>query len=122
MGRASTGFNLQDKDRLRKRGEFLDAYAKGKKIQGVHLVFYMVPNDLSHYRLGVTVSRKIGIAVVRNRLKRRLREIFRINREAISPHCNVVVNAKRSAAQTPYRELQEDFLQAAKRWKQGTAQ
>ncbi len=117
MERVSSGFNLQGKDRLRKRGEFLDAYARGKKIQGAHLVFYMAPNNLPHHRFGVTVSRKIGIAVVRNRLKRRLREIFRINREAISPHCNVVVNAKRSAAKAPYKELQEDFLQAAKQWK-----
>ena len=117
----SSRLKLHSKERLRKRGEFLDAYETGTKVQGAHLVFYMAPNNLSHHRLGVTVSRKIGGAVVRNLLKRRLREIFRTNRRAISPRCNVVVNAKRSAAQAPYEELREDFLRAAKRWKRDAA-
>ena len=113
--------NLHGKERLRKRGEFLDAYERGNKVQGAHLVFYMAPNNLPHHQLGLTVSRKIGSAVVRNLVKRRLREIFRTNWKAICPCCNVVVNAKRSAAQAPYGELQEDFLRAAKRWKRGAA-
>ncbi len=121
MELVSSRLKLHSKERVRKRGEFLDAYEMWTKVQGAHLVFYVAPNNLSHHRLGVTVSRKIGGAVVRNLLKRRLREIFRTNKGAISPRCNVVVNAKRSAAQTPYEELREDFLRAVKRWKRDTA-
>ncbi len=121
MELVSSRLKLHSKERLRKRGEFLDAYEIWTKVQGAHLVFYVAPNNLSHHRLGVTVSRKIGGAVVRNLLKRRLREIFRTNKGAIFPRCNVVVNAKRSAAQIPYEELREDFLRAVKRWKRDTA-
>lgn len=111
---------LSRRNRLRKREDFLEAYAVGEKIQGFHLVFYVLPNNLPCHQLGLTVSRKIGSAVVRNRVKRKLREIFRTNSEVIVEKCNIVMNAKRSAAKASYAELEDDFLRAAKRW-QGMA-
>jgi len=104
------------KERLRKRGEFLDLYERGDKIQSTYFVLYMLENGRSCHRLGITVSRKIGIAVVRNRIKRRLREIFRANKQAISPYCDLVVNAKRAAARAHSQEIQEDILKAILRW------
>ena len=108
---------LSRRNRLRKREDFLEAYARGEKIQGCHLVFYVLPNNLPCHQLGLTVSRKIGSAVVRNRVKRKLREIFRINSEVVAVGCNIVMNAKRSAAKASYGELEEDFLRAAQCWR-----
>ena len=105
------------RNRLRKREDFLEAYARGKKTQGRHLVFYVFSNGLSYHQVGLTVSRKIGSAVVRNRVKRKLREIFRANGKMIPAGHNLVMNAKRSAARASYGELQEDFLRAAKCWR-----
>jgi len=110
----SRGFSKVE--RLRKRREFLDVYERGEKIQSIYFVLYMLENGRPHHRLGITVSRKVGRAVVRNRIKRRLREIFRANKQAISPHCDLVVNAKRAAARARDQEIQEDILKGILRW------
>ena len=108
-------------ERLRKRKEFLGVYERGDKIQSTYFVLYMLENGRPHHRLGITASRKIGRAVVRNRIKRRLREIFRTNKQAVFPHCDLVVNAKRSAAQARNQQIQEDILKGILRWKRKTA-
>jgi ribonuclease P protein component len=60
-------------------------------------------------RLGLTVPRAIGGAVVRNRIKRRLREIFRAHRSEIGARWDIVVNPRRSACEAPFRELERAF-------------
>ena len=115
------GHGFSKAERLRKRKEFLGVYERGDKIQSTYFVLYMLENGRSHHRLGITVSRKIGRAVVRNRIKRRLREIFRTNKQAIFPHCDLVVNAKRSAARARNQQIQEDILKGILRWKRKAA-
>ncbi len=111
------GRGFSKAEHLRKRREFLGVYERGDKIQSTYFVLYMLENGLPHHRLGITASRKIGRAVVRNRIKRRLREIFRTNKQAIFPHCDLVVNAKRAAARAHYQQIQEDILKGILRWK-----
>ncbi len=108
-------------ERLRKRREFLGVYERGDKIQSTYFVLYMLENGRPHHRLGITASRKIGRAVVRNRIKRSLREVFRANKQAIFPHCDLVVNAKRSAARARNQQIQEDVLKGILRWKRKAA-
>ena len=115
------GHGFSKAERLRKRKEFLGVYERGDKIQSTYFVLYMLENGRSYHRLGITVSRKIGRAVVRNRIKRRLREIFRTNKQAIFPHCDLVVNAKRSAARARNQQIQEDILKGILRWKRKAA-
>jgi len=103
---------------LRKRAEFLRAYEKGKRVMAASCVIYILENGLPHSRLGVTVSRKVGKAVTRNRVKRRLREIFRTSSELPSPPCDIVVNARRATPAIPYRWIKKDFLKAVLGWKQ----
>ena len=112
------GHGFSKAERLRKRKEFLGVYERGDKIQSTYFVLYMLENGRPHHRLGITASRKIGGAVVRNRIKRRLREIFRTNKQAVFPHCDLVVNAKRSAARAHNQQIQEDILKGILRWKQ----
>ncbi len=114
MDEKGRGFSKEE--RLRKRREFLDLYKRGDKIQSAYFVLYMLENGLPYHRLGITVSRKIGKSVVRNRIKRLLREIFRANKQALSSHCDLVVNAKRASARTHKRQIQEDILKAMQRW------
>ncbi len=111
------GHGFSKAERLRKRKQFLGVYERGDKIQSTYFVLYMLENGRPHHRLGITASRKIGRAAVRNRIKRRLREIFRTNKQAIFPHCDLVVNAKRSAARARNQQIQEDILKGILRWK-----
>ena len=111
------GRGFSKAERLRKRREFLGVYERGDKIQSTYFVLYMLENGRPHHRLGITVSRKIGRAVVRNRIKRRLREVFRTNKQAIFPHCDLVVNAKRAAARAHNQQIQEDIRKGILRWK-----
>jgi ribonuclease P protein component len=71
-------------------------------------------NGLEHPRLGLSVSRKVGNAVVRNRWKRRLREAFRLNREALPQGVDLVV-IPRAADEPPFEVLCEALIRLAQR-------
>ena len=60
--------------------------------------------------LGITVSVKLGCAVVRNRIRRRLREIYRLNREKMPAGYDIIIVARVRAAETPYRKLERHYL------------
>jgi len=61
-------------------------------------------------RLGVTASAKLGGAVVRNRLRRRLRELYRVNEAVIRPGFNIVLVARSRAVKAKFSELEKDFF------------
>jgi len=68
-------------------------------------------NDLAHARLGVTASKKVGCAVTRNRVKRFVRETFRINRLML-PSVDLNVIARGDAAHMDFHELAQELLKA----------
>ncbi|MDY0389579.1 MAG: ribonuclease P protein component [Desulfobulbus oligotrophicus] len=79
---------------LRVTGEFQAVYKAGARYRGNGLTLIILANDLEYSRLGISVSRKVGNAVRRNRIKRLIRETFRLNRE-LFPHGADVVWAIR---------------------------
>ena len=104
-------------DRLRKRREFEECYASGVRASGRHIqVFFLADSASGRPRLGISVPRRVGTAVVRNRVRRRLREIFRRTRELFSPGSGrLVVNVRPSAAAAGFTELAEDYRTAVVR-------
>jgi ribonuclease P protein component len=84
----------------------------GVKIHSERFVLFAKANCLAHNRLGITVSRKIGGAVVRNRVKRLFREVFRKSPADNPPSFDLVINAKRGCAAVGYGELCEEFASA----------
>jgi len=106
---AEARYGFQCRERLLKRRQFLGAYASGQKVHTSTLVVYVSENGCSCHRLGLTVSRKIGKAVTRNRIKRRLRELFRIRKNEIPGSLDIVINVKRAAARASFQVLGRDL-------------
>jgi len=69
------------------------------------LVLYMAPNDLEQTRVGITVSRRVGKAVVRNRIRRRLREAVRARWARLPDSADVVIAARPASANASWSEL-----------------
>lgn len=90
--------------------EFRRIYAKGRSGVSPYLVVYVRPNRRGRNRLGVTVSKKLGHAVVRNRVRRRLREIFRLNQGGLAQGYDMILVARTRAVGAEYRELERAFL------------
>ncbi len=110
--------SLPRNQRIQKRRDFLRAYEEGLKSFGRYVVLFTLPNELGHPRVGVTVTRKLGRAVARNRAKRWVREIFRRNRARIGADetsLDLVVNVKPSAADATYLEFAADFERALRK-------
>jgi ribonuclease P protein component len=101
--------------RIVRSSDFRSLYDAGRRFDAGKFVLFVRPNDLEYHRLGLTVSRKVGGAVVRNRVKRLFREIFRRSSASIPCHFDFVVNAKRECATMPFEVLREDFISAARK-------
>ena len=79
------------------------------------LVLYARKNRTDGNRVGVTVSKKLGHAVVRNRTRRRLREVYRLHEEQFTPGWDIVVVARTRAVEAPFDKLTASFLRLAQK-------
>jgi ribonuclease P protein component len=91
--------------RIVRGSDYRSVYDSGLKIHSGRFVLFARPNALGHNRLGITVSRRIGGAVIRNRVKRLFREVFRRSPADNPPSFDLVINAKRGCAVARYDEL-----------------
>lgn len=105
--------------RLRKRREFLQIQGAGVKHHLRHFIVFVSttasPGEAVVPRLGVTVTRKVGPAVVRNRIRRLVREAFRRKRDSFMPGCDMVWVAKQSAVSVDFAEVAANMDALAKR-------
>ena len=113
---------LSPDERLRHRREFLTCYRQGRRRHGSLLILYALPNGLPLPRLGITASRKVGGAVLRHRLKRRIREVYRrwSGRRGL-PAMDLVVHVKPAARESDFRALQKDLEQLLRSLTRGRA-
>ena len=79
------------------------------------LVLYARKNRTSTNRVGITVSKKLGHAVVRNRVRRRVREVYRLNEDRFSPGWDIVVVVRTRAIHADFQELTHAYLALAKK-------
>ncbi len=97
---------------LKKNYEFHRLYSKGKSAVTPFLVVYARQSKRPGNRIGITVSTKLGKAVKRNRVRRRLREIYRLNESRFAPGTELVIVARSRAVTATYRQLESAFLSA----------
>ena len=101
---------LRREQRVRRRGDYLRAYRRGRRRSGTLVNLHFVANDDAQARLGVTVSRKVGNSVVRHRVKRRIVEIFRRSpARAALAGWDLVVHVKPAAAEAGFAALRHEI-------------
>ena len=106
-------FSFTKADRILKRSEFIALSKLGRRVQNNDFIAYFLPAQHNHSRLGVTVTKKVGQAVERNRIKRLVREYFRLNRHCLSGKWDINIIAKRQSAgitsEKVFRSLENIF-------------
>ncbi|MDD3346075.1 ribonuclease P protein component [Oscillibacter sp.] len=100
---------------LKQNHEFRRLYQKGASAVGSGMVLYCRKNKLGRNRLGLTASVKLGHAVVRNRARRRLREVYRLNGPQLRQGYDLILVARRRTVTAPWKELNETFLKLSRK-------
>ncbi len=98
--------------RLSDSPDFERVYRQGAAYRGELFSVHAFPNEFGTPRLGLSVSRRVGNAVKRNTVRRKLREIFYSMLPEIPEDLDLVVSARPAAAEATFRELSEEFLRA----------
>jgi ribonuclease P protein component len=101
--------------------EFERVYRKGSVYRGRLFSVHALPNSVGRPRLGLSVSKKVGTAVKRNAVRRRLKEIFRSTSDMLPEELDFVVSARPAAAEASFSELNEEFLYALHRLNKSSA-
>jgi ribonuclease P protein component len=111
-------FSFTKADRILKRREFVALSKSGQRVQNDDFIAYFLPARLGQSRLGITVTKKVGQAFERNRIKRIVREFFRLNRHCLSDYWDINIIAKRQSAgitsEKANRSLQNIFDRISK--------
>ncbi len=96
--------------KIQKREEFRFIYSKGAKYSSDSFSLYVLGKGYGKGRLGITVTKRVGKATARNRVKRIFREIFRKNKEKLGKNLDIIMHAKPDVLKRSYREIEGEFL------------
>ena len=100
-------------ERVRRRVEYQRIYDRGLKVHGKFLTMFTLVNNLQFGRLGIAATRKMGGAVVRNKAKRLIREVFRRNK--LAPGFDVVVIPRRELVDASLTAIEAEFRNVLER-------
>jgi ribonuclease P protein component len=105
-------FTFRHAEKLHRQDDFQHVLSSGRRLVHPAIFIYIYPrNDGTQLRrLGLITSRKVGGAVERNRLKRRLREIFRLHKHALKPGLDIIFVLRRAALDLTYQQLESVVL------------
>jgi len=96
--------------KLKNSAEFQSVYKRGARKDSRSFAVFLLANGLDHSRVGLTTPRKIGMAVTRNRIRRRVREILRAAWPLLPRGFDIVVNPRRSASERQFSDLKMELL------------
>ena len=100
---------------IKSNRDFQRLYRRGKSAVSPTMVLYWQKNRFGESRLGLTTGTKLGKAVVRNRVRRRFREIYRLNEDAFQPGWDIVVVVRSKSIDADFQKLTAAYLQLAEK-------
>lgn len=107
---AMAGQSLEKNEKVRKRKDYQEAYDKGVRYRSENFIVLVKVNPTGAKRLGITVSKKVGKkAVIRNRIKRLIREFFRLNKDRFPDSKDIVIIARNDISSFTYQDVCVEF-------------
>jgi len=103
---------LRPRERIRKQNDFIALYKKGKRYKGKYFILINYPNECGFSRFAVVASKKTGSAVKRNRIKRRMRALFRQNKNLFIIPMDLIAISKAEIYGAPWKKLEEEYHKA----------
>lgn len=103
---------FRPQERIKKRKDFLLIYKKGRRYKGKYFNLIYISNSLEFSRVGLVVSRKIGNAVQRNKVKRWMRDLFRKNKNLIKNSVDMIIIPKKEILEQAWPSLRQEYLAA----------
>lgn len=97
---------------MKSNRDFQRLYSKGKSVATPTLVIYFRRTNRQYNQLGITTGKKVGNAVCRNKIRRRVREIYRLNEHKLKTGMDIVVVARVRAGKSDYATLEKNYLTA----------
>jgi ribonuclease P protein component len=111
----AAGFSFPREARLVRRGSFDAVYRAGKRFSSTHFTVFARSNELPLSRFGFSIKKALGGAVVRNRIRRRLREMVRCRRQEIPAGWDIVIHPRSKVATAPFAALAEELVRLLKK-------
>lgn len=102
-------------NRLKKRYQFNYVYKSGEHFSGEHMVLYLVSSKTKSIKVGLAVTKKVGKAVVRNRIRRQLREIIKKQVPSLKQNYNIIVVARDNITSASFETLTNEFSKLIKK-------
>jgi ribonuclease P protein component len=103
---------LSSPERIRRKRDFIRLYKSGRRFRGRYFTLIYGPNSLGASRLAVVVSKKVGPAVARNRVKRRIKDLFRRNKDLLQEPTDLIAVARKEVVGLAAPELRAAYIQA----------
>ena len=104
-------------NRLKKNEDFRRVYQKKRSMANKLLIIYILKNKYGYNRVGFTVSKKVGKSVIRNRVKRLLRESYRLNEEKILQGYDIIFIARNTASKASYKKIENAMMHLFRKMK-----
>ena len=105
---------LRKSFRVKKEKDFNAIFQEGKSVANRKFVVYRLENSEQHFRVGLSVSKKLGNAVTRNQIKRRIRHVLITHKDQIIENLDFVVIARKGVEEMNYTEIEKNLLHVLK--------
>src|SRR5690606_8879053 len=104
-GKSLRSIRMEETLTLKRYREFRKTYDKGKSFANKYLIIFFVKNRLDNNRVGIAVTKKLGNSVIRNKIRRRIREAYRLNSYKVKQGYDIVFLSRVGAKEVGYKEL-----------------